>query len=125
MGSRCMAIATAAALLASAGCAAIQKSEAIDTERQLAASGFQMRLANTAERMQKAESLPQMKLVPIEHKGETRFVYADATNCQCIYVGTEAAYDRLQKLKIKTDLAQEQIDAEMNLDAFGPWGPWY
>lgn len=114
------------ALLASAGCAAIQNSEAISTERQLAASGFQMRLADTSALVQEASSLPQMKLATIDHNGQTHWVYADATNCKCIYVGTEQAYDRLQKLKIKTNLAEQQIGAEeMNMDAWGPWGPWY
>jgi hypothetical protein len=114
-----------AALLSTVGCAAIQRSEAIDTERQLAASGFQMKLADTPALMQQAESLPQMKLVPIKHQGQTRFVYADTTNCKCIYVGTQQAYDRLQKLKINTRLAQEQVDAEMDMDSWGTWGPWY
>src|SRR5215831_2331909 len=71
------------ALLGASGCAAIQQSEAIDAERSLAAAGFQMRFADTPQRLAKASSLPQRKLVPMRAEdGSLRFVYADATFCK-------------------------------------------
>ena len=113
-------------VLALAGCAAIQKSDTQSTERTLAAAGFQMKFATTPEQIAKAESLPQRTLTPTPGPdGKNRFVYADAKYCKCVYVGTEAAYDRYQKLSVKQQIAQNQEAASMNWGAWGPWGPWW
>ena len=113
-------------LLVSSGCAAIQKSDTMDTERSLAAAGFQMKFARTPEQIAKANELPQMKLTPTPGPdGNNRFVYADAKYCKCIYVGTEAAYDRYQKLEVRQQIAQNMEMASMNWGAWGVWGPWY
>lgn len=110
-------------------CASIQKSEAIQTERLLAAAGFQMRLADTPQKMAKLETMTQRKLVPHEKDGEPFFVYADALECKCVYAGTQQAHQRFQQLAIQQKLAnQEEMTAEMNEDAsmdWGAWGPWY
>jgi hypothetical protein len=114
------------ALLVSSGCAAIQKSDAMDTERTLAAAGFQMKFARTPEQIAKANALPQRTLTPTPGPdGKNRFVWADATYCKCVYVGTEAAYDRFQKLTVTQQIAQNEEMASMNWGAWGVWGPWY
>ncbi|MEM7225240.1 MAG: hypothetical protein AAF495_19845 [Pseudomonadota bacterium] len=112
-----------------AGCAA---QEAIQTERLLAASGFQMRLADTPQREAQVESLPQLKLIPQQRDGELTYVYADAKECKCIYAGTEAAYQRYQKLAVQQQIADERLEAaqeeqlnRMDWGMWGPWGPWY
>ena len=104
----------------------------IRTERLLAAAGFQMRLANTPEREAHLKTMTQHEIVPHEENGSMRFVYADAEYCKCVYVGTEAAYQRYQKYAMKqqqTDArlqaAQMNEDASMNWGMWGPWGPWY
>ena len=115
-----------------AGCAAIQKSDTLDMERTLSAAGFQMNLADTPERLAQLASMTQRKLVPHQKDGDIRYVYADATYCKCVYVGTEKAYQRYQKLAIQKQIADEQRqaaemnqDAAMNWDTWGPWGPWW
>lgn len=113
-------------LLASSGCAMIQKSDAMDTERTLAAAGFQMKFASTPEQTAKTAALPQRTFSrSAGPDGYARFVWADATYCKCIYVGSEAAYDRYQRLVITEDVADENLNASMNWDAWGGWGPWY
>jgi outer membrane murein-binding lipoprotein Lpp len=108
------------------GCAAIQRSDAMDTERSLAAAGFQMKFARTPEQIAKANELPQRSLTPTPGPdGTNRFVWADATYCKCIYVGTEAAYDRYRKLQIKQEIAENEEMASMNWGAWDGWGPWY
>lgn len=114
------------------GCAALQNQQAMDTERLLSAAGFQMKLADIPQRMAHLETLTQRKLVPHERDGKIYYVYADANACQCIYVGTEAAYQRYQKLALKKQIAEDQLNAaEMNENAamdwgmWGPWGPWW
>jgi len=124
--SRTTALLAVFALLLSAGCAAIQKSDAMDAERTLAAAGFQMKFARTSEQIAKAEALPQRKLTPSPGPdGRNRFVWADATYCKCIYVGTQAAYDRYQRLALRQQTAENEEAASMNWDAWGGWGPWY
>jgi hypothetical protein len=125
MNVRGVALALSAVLVA-AGCAAIQKSDTLATERDLAAAGFQMKYAKTPEQLAKVGSLPQGRLTPTAGPDDqNRFVWADATDCKCIYVGSEAAYDRYQRLSAEQQIALENEMASMNWDAWGPWGPWW
>ena len=123
---------TVVAAATSFACASIQNSEAMKTERVLAAAGFQMRLANTPEKLAKVEAMTQRKLVPHEKDGETMFVYADATACKCVYAGTQQAHQRYQQLAIQQKLAKQaentaamNQDSAMDWDGWGGWGPWY
>jgi len=120
--SRATSLLAAAALLASAGCASTIE----DNERTLAAAGFQMKFAKTPAQIAKVEALPQRTLTPTPGPdGANRFVYADAKYCKCVYVGTEKAYDRYQKLSVKKQIAENEEMASMNWGAWGGWGPWY
>ena len=110
------------------GCA----SEVMDTERLLAAAGFQMRLADSPEREAQVAKLSQRKLVPHSQNGSLRYVYADSKYCKCVYVGTEEAYQRYERFALKQRIANTQLqaaqmnaDASMNWGMWGPWGPWY
>jgi hypothetical protein len=124
-------IAVSGALLS--GCAAMRKDEAMSVERTLAAAGFQLKFADTPERIDELAILPQRTLVPQQRDGELFYVYADPEYCKCLYVGTEAAYQRYQKLALQQKLAKERVeaaqmndDASMNWGMWGDgWGPWY
>ncbi len=114
-----------------AACAGIQNQNAMDMERLLAASGFKMKLADTPEKMAALKGLPQRKLVPQQHDGKLYFYYADATSCECMYVGSEKSYQQFQKLAAQKKMAQDyrwaaqaNMDAQMNFGMWGPWGPW-
>jgi hypothetical protein len=114
------------AVLVTAGCAAIQKSGALATERDLAAAGFQMKYARSSEQLAKVRSLPQRRLTPTTGPdGQNLFVWADAADCKCIYVGSAAAYDRYQRLSAVQQIAWENEMASMNWGVWGPWGPWW
>ncbi|HIF94326.1 MAG: hypothetical protein ABGX04_10020 [Myxococcales bacterium] len=122
----------AAVAVTSLGCAAIQKSEAIRTERVLAAAGFQVKLADTPEKLARVKAMTQRKVQPHDKDGETYFVYADALECVCVYAGNQKAHQRYQRLALQQKLAnQARQTAEMNQDAamewneWGPWRPWY
>lgn len=113
-----------------AGCAA----RAIETERLLAAAGFQMKLADTPEKLAHVETLTQRQLVPHQRDDKIYYVYADANYCKCVYVGTAEAYQQYQKLALQKKIAEQQLqaaemnqDAAMNWNMWGPWGPgpWY
>ena len=108
------------------GCAAIQQSQAIDTERALAASGFQMKMADTPQKLASVQTLPQRKLFPQNIDGEVRYVYADARYCKCVYAGSQKSYQNYAKLEEQEEIAEtNEMNATMNWGAWGPWGPWW
>jgi len=125
MSVRGVAFALSAVLVA-AGCATIEKSNTLATERDLAAAGFQMRYARTSEQIAKVGSLPQRRLTPTTGPdGRNLVVWADAADCKCIYVGSEAAYDRYQRLSAVQQIALENEMASMDWGVWGSWGPWW
>jgi len=110
-------------------CKTIERNEAIQKERLLAAAGFQMRMADTPSRAQELASLPKRKLVPTRSGGSLHYVYADDLGCKCIYVGTEEAYQRYERYALKARIANQQQQAAMDMQEaslnWGTWGPWY
>src|SRR2546425_13053900 len=69
------------------GCAAIQRSEARSTEQLLAAAGFVMRPADTAERQQHLAALPPYRLESRTKDGKVVDTYADPGGWQGLYGG--------------------------------------
>ena len=111
-------------------CAAMQERETLQTERTLSAAGFQMRLADTPDQTAQLQSLPQRKIVVRQASGQPYYIYADATDCKCIYVGTQKAYQRFEKMAIEQNVAAEEEmaweDAPVwDMGMWGPWGPWW
>jgi len=106
-------------------CAAIQRQDARQTESVLSAAGFQMRPADTPERIEHLKTMRPLKIVPHMKDGRLLYVYADPKNCGCLYVGDEAAYERFHQLALQKQIAQEQLmTAQMNEDAAMNWGLW-
>lgn len=96
-----------------------------DTEQLLAAAGFKINYAQTPEQMANLKAMTQQKLVAHPKDDKVMYVYADATFCQCIYVGDADAYARFQKLAVEKEIADEERQAaETNLDAAMNWGMW-
>jgi hypothetical protein len=111
----------AAFALALVGCQAIENEEAQSTEQLLSAAGFHMRQATTSEQVANLEAMTQRKIVMHQQNGETRYVYADAEDCRCVYVGDERNYDEFQRLSVRQEIAEDNADAAMD---WGMWGPW-
>ena len=111
----------AAGLVALAGCAAIERQQAADTQKLLAAAGFRMRAADTAERQQDLANMPPDKIVRSSQGGKTVYTYADPRNCRCIYVGGPKEYSDYRKLQVNQEIADEMSQASLN---WGAWGPW-
>jgi hypothetical protein len=109
--------------IALAGCAAMKKSEATDTEHLLSAAGFKIKLADTPERLAHLKTLVQLKVVPHERNGKMYYIYADAAYCQCLYAGNQEAYQRYENLAVKQNIAQMNEAASMDWGMWGPWGP--
>jgi nitrate reductase cytochrome c-type subunit len=120
-GLKCLLIITVL-VIALAGCAAIKKSEATNTEQLLAAAGFKMKMADTPEKLAHLQTLTQMKVVPHDRDGKMYWVYADANYCKCLYVGDQEAYQRYENLLVKQNIAEMNENAAMNWGLWGPWG---
>jgi hypothetical protein len=90
------------------GCAAIQRSEARDTEQLLAAAGFVMRPADTAERQERLRALPPYRLESRTKDGKVVYTYADPDGCQCLYVGGSKEYSEYQRLRVERQIAADQ-----------------
>jgi hypothetical protein len=104
-----------------AGCAAIRRSEARNTEQLLAAAGFHAIPANTPERLADLQTMPPLKLVARPKDGHFVYTYADPYNCRCLYVGGPEEYSAYQRLAVQKAIAEEQRQAAMDWELWGPW----
>jgi hypothetical protein len=122
-------VATVAFALAVAGCAAMREDAAHKKENLLAAAGFKMKLADTPEKLARAEAMPQLKMVARSGPlGQLGYTYADVKGCQCVYTGDAKNYAEYKRLALQRDAAEAQLEAaEANEAAamdWGWWGPW-
>ena len=125
-------IAAAFAVIIVGGCAAMADQDSMDTERRLSAAGFQVKLADTPEKMDHLNRLAQRRLVPMDKDGTTVFVYADAKTCKCVYVGSQANQQEYERLSIQQNVVNEQRETaqDMNMAAtnqamnWDMWGAW-
>ena len=126
---RCLCLISVCLLALVVACSGVQKKkETFSFEAELAASGFQKQPADTAEKLARLEELPQQKILSQERDGTTEFLYADATDCKCLYVGTDADHKRFRELLVEkqkeeqVEAAQHAIDAQwLDTEAFaGP-----
>lgn len=128
-------IATAAlAALTVAACATEQQRIA-SRENMLAAAGFTVLPANTAQRVTELATLPTAKFVMRTGRdGQTEYVFADPVDCNCLYIGNQTAYNNFRHEMFEQHLADEaQMTAMMYQDRWdwnrwnwGPWGPgWW
>jgi hypothetical protein len=109
---------TVATTVGLTGCAAMRRSQALDTEQYLAAAGFKMQLADTAAQRQLATMLPY-RLASRTTAGAVEYTYADPKTCKCVYVGGPTEYSEYQRLVRERQLAQEQFWAVQD-----PWSEW-
>jgi hypothetical protein len=125
-------IAAAFPVIIVGGCASTADQDSMEIERRLSAAGFQMKLANTPEKMAHLNRLGQRRLVPMDRDGATVFVYADGESCKCVYVGSQKNYQEYERLSIQKNVVNEQRETardmnmavtneSMNWDLWGAW----
>jgi len=110
------------------GCAAILAHQTAETEQILAAAGFQVKPADTPEKLAHLQTLTPRKVVRAVHDGQPQYVYADPETCKCLYVGDEQRYQKYQELSLQKKIADEQMSAaqanwEASTNWWGGWGP--
>lgn len=119
-------LALAVALLT--GCAAIQKAERKSTEQQLAAAGFKVLPANTADRQ---AALAQLKPYTISRQirgDKVYYVYPDPEG-EFAYIGDQAAYSAYQQIMVQQQISDQNMMAAQMMEMPGPgvwsgWGYW-
>jgi hypothetical protein len=109
-----------------AGC---QSTQVLQQEDDLSAAGFNVHIADTAERQDMLNRLPANQFVQRVSGNSVHYVYADPVVCGCLYIGTQQDFDQYVRNQ-QLDLAQQQritflefYDAAWNWDAWGPQGP--
>ena len=114
-----------------AACMGPNSQEAIQqSDRLLISSGFDAIPANTPARMKHLESMPQHRILHLMRGGKDYYLWADAANGQCLWVGTWQDYQRFKQLAwdMYNQGGQNRLDY-MDGWSSGPvdwemWGPW-
>ncbi len=106
------------------GCAHYER-RTVAIEETLAAAGFQRKPADTPEKLKHVLGFPQRKVIVVERQGQTKYVWADAKDCKCLYVGTESQYQEFARLALQQKIAHENYEAaKWNDSAAYEWGTW-
>jgi hypothetical protein len=82
--------------------------------------GFLEKRANTPERQTMLTRLPENHVVRQSDGDAVLYVYADPTVCDCIYVGTQRAFDNY-KVARQLVVLYPYDDAKWNWTTWGAW----
>jgi hypothetical protein len=86
-----------------------------DLEPMLTAAGFVMLPANTPARRARLESLPPLKLsYYVGRTGKLHYWMADPEFCNCMYVGSEMAYQRYDQMRLNEKWQQREARISEN-----------
>src|SRR5258705_13795923 len=97
-----------AAAMVLTGCATMRRSEARSTEELLAAAGFVMRPADTAERQQRLAARPPYRLESHAKDGKVVYTDADPNGCVCLFVGGPKEHPEDQHLPLQRQIAADE-----------------
>lgn len=118
----------ACVMLAVAGCASHAQRYAQSNEQGLQAAGFEMRRADTPEKLASLQALTQRKILVYKRPDGLYFAWPDARFCKCLYLGNEAQYQEYARLGFEQKLQRERQTAAWENEAAslfeGAWGPW-
>jgi hypothetical protein len=89
-------------------------------DRDLVTDGFQKQPANTPERREILTRLPVNHFVQRIDGSTIFYVYSDPTVCNCIYVGTQRAYDNY-KADRQSVVIYPYDGSTADWNAWGPW----
>ncbi len=93
-------------------------------ENMLAAAGFSIRPADTPERRAELKSLTPHEFTCQQRDGQLVYVYSDPAVCDCMYIGSEQAYQKYPQSAFRKQIADQQTQAaQMGMDNWnrGAW----
>jgi len=97
-----------------AGCSTLRNKKTMNTEEVLYEAGFQIKRADTPEKLAHLKTLPQRKIVSHIRKGIPRYFYADADGCKCLYLGDKDAFQSFQHISLEKEVAAHEYVAGGN-----------
>jgi len=81
------------------GCSGTQKMSPLQMEELLVRAGFELRTADTPNKLNFIKSLPQKKVVAKKQNETLYYLYVmDTSSCKCMYVGDGQDYGRLHQM---------------------------
>ena len=86
------------------------KEKTFDEEKLLVSADFTYKVADTAAKLEKLNRLPQRKLLRHVRQGKETYLYVDVAACKCVYIGDEAAFQRLRHLEYEKKLTEKQVE---------------
>ena len=90
-------------------CAGTEKLSPLQMDELLVRAGFELRTADTPNKLNFIKSLPQKKVVAKKQNGKLHYLYVvDTSSCKCMYVGDEQNYQRLHHM-IKEHQMEEKM----------------
>jgi hypothetical protein len=91
------------------GCAGTQKMSSIQMDELLVRAGFDLRTADTPNKLNFIKSLPQQKIVAKKQNEKLHYLYVvDTSSCKCMYVGDGQDYRRLRQM-VKDHQMEEKM----------------
>jgi len=106
------------------GCAAIERADRSNTERLLAAAGFNVLLANTPERQLSLEATRPYK-VERKLKGEEVYYFYACPDQSIAYIGNQNDYSKYRELELQQEIANQNTAASENaVLAAQQWNDW-
>jgi len=91
------------------GCAGTQKTSPLQMEELLVRAGFELRTADTPNKLNFIRSLPQNQVVAKKENEKLHYLYVvDTSSCKCMYVGDGEDYQRLHQM-IKEHRMEEKL----------------
>ena len=94
-----------------AGCTTLRNKRTMNAEEVLYKAGFQMKRADTPEKLAHLKTLPQRKIVSHIKKGIPRYFYADADGCKCLYLGDRDAFESFQHILMEKEVSAHEYVA--------------
>jgi hypothetical protein len=74
-------------------------------------AGFRQVPADTPQKLTHLKTLPQRQLVARTHQGQKYYVFADAEDCKCMYVGRDQQYQSYLRLAREQRVAEDKAVA--------------
>ena len=75
-------------------CASTPEPDPFETEKLLVAAGFSYKIADTPELLERLKNFPQHQLIQYQYEGRIIYVFADKSNCTCVFLGEEEHYQK-------------------------------
>jgi hypothetical protein len=126
MRLRFKTILTAGMFIMMAGCAGAPIDKTMQAEELLGTAGFQLKMADKPEALERINRIPQKQVVRGMFKDREVYVWADAAGCKCYYLGSRKNFEEMVRIQ-QENRAQYRInlyDAQDNDPLWGNPADW-